>query len=108
MEKKNLSRRVLLERGAQLPLGGLFLLAVGAQKANAAETAVCVDFEELDAGQRSIRESLEYVDEAADQAQSCQMCAYFKPTEGGCGDCDIFVGPANSRGHCVAWSPKEG
>jgi hypothetical protein len=107
MEKKNLSRRVLLERGAQIPLGGLLLLAAGSSQASAAEDhGVCADLENMDAGQRSIRDSLEYTEEAPDQSQSCQHCGFFTPTEGGCGTCIIFSGPAHGRGRCVSWSAK--
>ena len=106
MEKKNLSRRVLLERGAQIPLGGLLLLAAGSNQASAADHGVCVDLEGLDAGQRSIRDSLEYLEEAPDQSQSCQHCGFFTPTENGCGTCLIFSGPAHGRGYCVSWSAK--
>ena len=106
MEKKTFSRRVLLERSAQLPLGGLLLLAVGSGRSNAADQAVCVDMERVDAGQKSLRESLHYVEEAPDQSMSCSHCGFFTPTEGGCGTCIIFGGPANSRGRCETWSAK--
>ncbi|MEQ9448443.1 MAG: hypothetical protein RLN70_05965 [Rhodospirillaceae bacterium] len=106
MEKKKFSRRALLERGAQWPLGGLLFLAGGARTARAADQKVCVDFENLDAGQRSIRESLEYVEETADQSMSCQHCGFFTPTDDGCGTCIIFNGPANPRAYCVSWSAK--
>jgi hypothetical protein len=106
MDKKNLSRRLVLERGAQIPLGGLVFLAAASQGAKAADNAVCVDLEHLDAGQRSIRESLNYVEEAADQSMSCQHCGFYTATEGGCGTCIIFNGVANGRGYCESWSAK--
>lgn len=106
MKKKDLSRRLLLERGAQLPLGGLLLWAAGSHQASAADHGICADLENMDAGQRSIRDSLEYVEEASNQAESCQHCGFFTPTENGCGTCIIFSGPAHGRGHCVSWSAK--
>jgi hypothetical protein len=106
MEKKILSRRALLERGAQIPLGGLLLLAAGSKRVDAAEQGVCVDLESLDAGQRSIRDSLMYVEESPDQSMSCQHCGFFTPTEGGCGTCLIFSGPVSGRARCVSWSAK--
>lgn len=106
MESKDISRRVLLERSAQLPIAGFLMLAAGSSQVKAADDGVCVDFENLDAGQRSIRQSLEYVNEAPDESMSCAKCGFFTPTEGGCGSCLIFSGVADGRGWCVSWSPK--
>ena len=105
MTDKNFSRRKLLERGLQLPLGGLLLAATGASLAQAADKA-CVDMEHLDSGQKSIRESLNYTNKSADAAKTCAACGFFEATAGGCGNCMIFTGPAAATGFCDSWSAK--
>ncbi len=108
MTDGNISRRKLLARGIQLPLGGAFLAIATAQAARAAEK-LCADPAQLDSGQNSIRESLNYVEMSEDPAQKCGMCGFYKPTADGCGTCEIFTGgPANANGRCDAWSAKEG
>jgi hypothetical protein len=105
MSNGNISRRKLLERSLQLPLGGVVLAAVAAQSAAAAEKA-CFDMEAADAGQKGIRESLNYVEKSKDPKQICGTCGFFESTTGGCGNCMIFTGPANANGHCDSWSAK--
>jgi hypothetical protein len=106
MTNGNLSRRKLLERGIQLPLGGLFLATAGVQVAAAAEK-VCADLNAMDSGQKSIRESLNYVEMSKDPAKTCGGCGFFEAPKDGCGTCMIFTGgPANAKGHCDAFSAK--
>ena len=110
MTNGNLSRRKLLERSLQLPLGGVLLAATAAattQTAAAAAAKVCVDMEHLDAGAKSIRESLNYVEKSADPAKTCAACGFFEPAGDGCGNCMIFTGPASATAHCDSWAPKE-
>ncbi len=105
MSNGNLSRRKLLERSIQLPLGGLLL--AGATAAQAADAGkVCVDLAHMDSGAKSIRDSLKYVEKAADPKQSCGTCGFFEAKGDGCGNCMIFTGPASATGHCDSWSAK--
>ena len=103
MTNGNFTRRKLLERGIQLPLGGALLAAGIAGTANA---AVCADPKSMDGGAKSIRESLHFTEKAADATMTCGKCAFFMATSGGCGTCMIFNGPANEEGHCDSWAAK--
>jgi hypothetical protein len=108
MTDKNFSRRKLLERSLQLPLGGVLLAATGASLTTAARAAekVCVDMEHLDAGQKSIRDSLNYTNKSPHPNMTCAQCGFFEAKGDGCGDCMIFTGPAAAAGHCDSWSAK--
>jgi hypothetical protein len=108
MTNANLSRRKLLERSLQIPLGGALLAAAATATAQAAAPAakVCVDMEHLDAGARSIRESLNYVEKSPDPAKTCGICGFFEAKGDGCGNCMIFTATANANGFCDSWSPK--
>lgn len=106
MTDKNFSRRKLLERGLQLPLGGLLLAATATATAAHAADKVCVDMEHLDSGAKSIRESLNYTNKSPDAAKTCAGCGFFEAKGDGCGNCMIFTGPAAATGHCDSWSAK--
>jgi hypothetical protein len=106
MTNANLSRRKLLERSLQIPLGGALLVATATAQAAAPAAKVCVDMEHLDAGARSIRESLNYVEKSADPAKTCAACGFFEANGDGCGNCMIFTATANANGFCDSWSAK--
>ena len=60
MSKPILSRRILLRRGLELPLG-LLLANAGAGRLMAADShKVCADPNAMDSGQRGFRDSLHY------------------------------------------------
>ena len=108
MTDGNLSRRKLLARGIQLPLGGVLVAAATAQAAQAGAAAkLCADPAQLDSGQKSIRESLNYSEMSKDPKKNCVLCGFFEPKADGCGNCMIFTGPASANGACDAWSAKE-
>ena len=107
MSNENITRRKLLARSVQVPLGGVLVAAVAAGEA-AAGAKVCADPNAMDSGQRSIRESLNYVEMSKDPKMTCAACGFFTAKGDGCGDCMIFTGPANAMGHCDSWSAKEG
>ena len=92
-------RRKFLKLGWQVPAALVF--------ANSALGA-CVDPDELSDSVRGMRESLEYMDTAADAKQSCSGCSFFKPAKPGdsCGHCDVLTGPVSSKGHCVSWTKR--
>lgn len=74
----------------------------------AARAAECVDLDELSDNIASMRESLEYMDSAADPAQTCSGCEYFKPVQPDdtCGPCNVLTSPVSARGHCVSWTKR--
>jgi hypothetical protein len=115
-----LSRRALLHRSLQIPLGVASIAALascsrgansGGTSAGNASTAsaskVCADLETLDENARSLRQSLHYTEMSPDPNAVCGQCAYFHAAASGCGTCDIYSGgPANSHGHCDSWSKR--
>lgn len=105
MSNDNMTRRKLLERGVQLPLGGVLVAAVAVQSAEAGDK-VCADVNAMDSGQRSIRESLNYTEMSKVPKETCGVCGFFTAKGDGCGDCMIFTGPANAMGRCDSWAAK--
>lgn len=111
-----ISRRLILYRGLQIPVGGALFGALGGcgQKsettsAAASGAAVCADLSAMSDAEQSTRKSLNYVESAPNPAQVCAKCSFFHPgaAAGGCGTCDMFSGgPVNSHGHCNSWSAK--
>ncbi len=106
MTNENFSRRKLLERSLQLPLGGMLLATAATVQTAQAADAVCADLSKLPGDQRGLRESLNYVEKSMDPTMNCGKCGLFEAKGTGCGHCMIFSGPANFGGHCDSWSPK--
>jgi hypothetical protein len=100
-----MSRRVLLERGMKISVGGLLVYAAGSQDAWAADK-LCADLGKMDSGARALRVSLNYTEASPDAAKTCSVCAFFQGTADVCGSCTIFDGPANAKGRCDSWGPK--
>jgi hypothetical protein len=105
MTRQLLSRRDLLQRSVELPLG--IFLALHAVEASADAGKLCADPTTMDSAQRSARESLHYTEASPDPAKSCSVCSFFQPAAPPCGSCMIFNGPANATGHCDSWDLKD-
>lgn len=110
-----ISRRAVLMRGLQIPVGGALLFGLGGcggggeRAAVAAGEGVCADPNVLSDADLGTRGSLNYTETSPDPAKVCGGCAFFHaPAAGGdCGTCDMFSGgPVNSRGHCSSWNAK--
>ena len=109
-----LSRRALLHRSIQIPIGVASIAALascsgGANTGAPATSAgnICAGVETMDENARALRRSLHYTEISPDQNAACGQCAYFHSGASGCGTCDIYSGgPANSRGHCDSWSKR--
>jgi hypothetical protein len=99
----SISRRKLLERGVQISVGGA---VVATATSAVAADKVCADPKAMDSGQKSIRQSLNYTEMSPDQTKTCSACGFFTMGTDGCGQCMIFTGPANPKGHCDSWSQK--
>lgn len=95
-----ISRRALLNRSLMVAPLCAFLPAAG--RALGAEL-VC---EAPDADDKSLRESLHYVEVSPDAQKNCLGCGLFAAAGAGCGHCMIFNGPANPKGHCDSWSAR--
>ena len=99
----SISRRKLLERGVQISVAGA---AVATAADAVAAEKLCADPKAMDSGQKSIRMSLNYTEMSPDQTKTCSVCGFFSSTPDGCGQCQIFTGPANPKGRCDSWSQK--
>ncbi len=112
MSKEKLySRRVVVGWAARLPaVGAGAALLSGCDNNN---TALCVDPEDLNFSEASIRKANNYIERSAQPDKQCVNCAFFQlpPAAGGveptCGNCEIFSGPANKDGYCDSWSARE-
>jgi len=92
-----ISRRGVVAGAARL-VPAVGVASLGAKVAFA---AACADPED------SLRHSLNYAEASPDPQKTCSICAFFTPDSGGgCGQCKIFTGPANPKGHCDSWSAK--
>jgi len=101
-------QRPVLRRDLLKFLGSSTILSaalIGFGRAASAED-ICADPAKLDSGAAGLRPSLNYVEASPDPAKTCSACAFFSAGTGACGSCQIFNGPANSKGHCDSWGPK--
>lgn len=96
------TRRRLLRHATALPLvvAQLPLLGGCADKA-----ATCVDPDMLGAGERQMRETLEYVDVTAIPAQNCANCQFSSAADA-CGHCEILDGDVAATGWCTSWAAR--
>jgi len=110
-----ISRRTVLMRGLQLPVGGVFLLGLGACGAGkegggaAANAKACADPGTLSDAEMSTRNSLNYTEKSPNPQQVCAGCSFFHAgaSSSDCGSCDMFSGgPVNPQGHCNSWNAK--
>lgn len=106
---KKISRRTILKRGLQIPLGGsvLFGLAACGNDGDSSDAMVCADPTMMTSAQESVRRTLKYTEVSPDPARVCADCAFFHaPVEGSaCGSCEMFGGePVNPGGYCDSWS----
>ena len=94
------TRRNLLRQASALPLVAAPLLGGCADNA-----ATCVDPDLLGAGERQMRETLEYVDVTTIPAQTCANCQFFRAA-GDCGHCEILDGDVAAAGWCSSWAAR--
>lgn len=105
--EKNLSRRTVLLRSLQLPIGGSALLGLAACGSDSGSSVACADESGMTAAEKSLRRTLNYTETSPDPSKTCSDCEFFNAAAGagGCGACEMFGGKqANSGGYCVSWS----
>lgn len=105
-----ISRRTILLRGIQVPIGGFLALGLSAcggnDSAGKAAGNVCADLDAMTDGERSSRRSLDYQEISPQPGEVCADCAFYHAAEA-CGTCDMFNGgPVNPKGRCDSWSAK--
>ena len=104
---RKMTRRTLIQRGIQIPLGGAMALWLSGCGEGSEETAqsACADPESMSSSEASMRSSLGYTSSSSDPSQTCAACAYFKAGSGGCGGCDLLGGSqVDAGGRCNSWS----
>ena len=99
-----ITRRVAIQRGIQISVGGASLLTLSACGAAKDQQFACVDPDEMSEGEKSMRVSLSYMDTSPVVGESCQGCAFFEAGDAGCGACELLGGQVSSGGRCNSWS----
>jgi hypothetical protein len=108
MSIDKVTRRAVLRQGLQWPAVGLAFSVLNACDSGKTKVAICADPNALSATENALRMDRHYVEQSTDPAKACLGCGFFKSVEGGgaCGECAIFQGPANAKGHCDSWAAK--
>ncbi len=104
---RNLTRREVLARAIQLPVGAGVVLGLAACGESGESALVCADPGKLTSAEQSVRKTLNYVEVSPDPAKVCAGCEFFKAPASGlaCGSCEMYGGgPVNPGGHCDSWS----
>lgn len=105
MDKK-ISRRTVLLRAIQIPVGGGILLGLSAC-GGGGSSMLCADPSQMTSAEESVRRTLKYTESSPHPDKSCSGCEFFHaPAEtGGCGTCEMFGGKAvNPGGYCDSFS----
>lgn len=106
MNDTTIDRRRFLRRAVGLSSAAL-VAPVLIACSGGGDQAVCSDPRKLSAGEASLRNSLNYVEDSKVEAQACGNCAFFQAgSENLCGQCQILSGVVNEEGHCSSWSPR--
>jgi hypothetical protein len=106
MDKK-ISRRTVLLRAVQIPIGGSILLGLSACGSDGGSAMLCADPNRMTSAEESVRRTLRYTEVSPDPAKVCAGCDFFHaaPEGNGCGSCEMFSGgPVNPDGYCDSWS----
>ena len=99
-ETSSPSRRDVLLRLALFPAAAAFGLACKSGPD-------CTDTSALTGPEITQRQSLGYVDKAADATKACKLCNLYQakgPEE--CGGCTLMKGPISPEGGCNSFAPK--
>jgi hypothetical protein len=105
--EKHLTRRAVLVRALQLPLGAGVVMGLSACDGEESGALVCADPSTLTSAEQSVRRTLNYVEVSPDPARVCAGCEFFTAPAGGtgCGTCEMYGGGSvNPGGHCDSWS----
>lgn len=95
------NRRRFIALAAAAP----FTALVAAQAVAAAATA-CFDPASLGMSQKRIRTSVQFAAVSPDPAKRCELCAFFKASQPGCGACQILGGPVSAGSLCSSYAAK--
>jgi hypothetical protein len=85
---------------------GAVCLCSFAERAIAA-AAACYDPASIPLAQKNLKRSLGFVEASTDPKQKCGLCAFFTPTKGICGTCQMLSGaPVTTQGVCSSFAPR--
>jgi hypothetical protein len=63
---------------------------------------------EIDAQSRTLRQTLNYVENSEVEGSNCANCVqYQEGAYGDCGGCAVFTGPVAANGHCSSWAAAQ-
>lgn len=106
MDKK-ISRRTVLLRALQIPVGSSILLGLSACGSDGDSAMLCADPNRMTSAEESVRRTLRYTEVSPDPGKVCAGCDFFHAASeaNGCGSCEMFAGaPVNPSGYCDSWS----
>jgi High potential iron-sulfur protein len=108
-----ISRRAMLMRGLQVPVGGALLWGLSGcsggsgGSGSTASASACADPSTMSDAEMGTRKSLSYTEKSENPQQVCAGCSFFHAGSGSCGTCDMMSGgPVNPQGHCTSWNAK--
>ena len=105
-----ISRRHFFQRAAFLgasAAGAIYLVGCdrGGAGSSAAPSGPSCDISGLTDAERTMRGSLQYVDQTPNPEQNCLNCGLWVEPEGAgpCGGCELPLGPVHPEGWCSSW-----
>ncbi|MFM6930697.1 MAG: twin-arginine translocation signal domain-containing protein [Novosphingobium sp.] len=96
------SRRRFLQIAAITPVAAVVLGRLAPAHAD-----TCADPASLSAAQKSLRNSLEFVEVSTEAAKRCGLCAFYQ-AKGDCGTCQILSSQVRSTSVCSSFAAKAG
>ncbi len=103
-----LDDRGCCSRRSSLKLLALSAAAIGLEEAacQPAKPLDCSDSPGLVLADRSLRQSLGYVEQSPLAEQRCSGCAQYIGGTLSCGTCKLLKGPIHPAGYCKVWAAK--
>src|SRR5262245_37971395 len=92
-----------------LVLAGSTIALLGASAASCKKgPGSCDDVSSLSADEANTRKVAGYVDQATDEAKTCEKCQQFvaPPSSDQCGTCKVLKGPIHPKGFCNLFVAK--
>jgi hypothetical protein len=111
MENNKLNRRNFMKKAALFgAIAPAATMALSACKggSNGGGSGDCMDVSALSPADKSMRDTVKYVDATTIPDQTCGNCQLFIAPKSGetCGTCQVVKGPINTKGYCVTWAKK--
>lgn len=103
--EEKLSRRSFLMRAAALGAAAAAApLALACSGGGGGNRFSCENPPGLQPAERTMRQTLNYIDRTRNPAQNCANCGLYIVAEPGqCGGCELPLGPVHPEGWCSSW-----